>query len=303
METDKIEIKLDYAEDSYVNLENLSIKALESFLNVTNSLKNIAEAVSTNITFTIKKGSAYTAVNGSISDIKCMYEKIVEAIDGESEDEIITSNLRIIQKEIQNVIFNYQFSYSNINIDNKLRALKKIVKKRSKNHYKNELTILSGYFNSIGGNDPNYHFDYGTGQRTIIECTIPEAIELKNYLYQTISCLVQKRYVQDDFDNVTYFHCSVLKNEQVKIFQDFVTNLNQTNNLLERLDFIYELIDNSISKIEDLAILLKSYKYFFNEVNEYKTLLILSKSVKENPLIKNLREDLLKDFENQMNSF
>lgn len=303
METDKIEIKLDYAEDSYVNLENLSIKALESFLSVTNSLKNIAEAVSTNITFTIKKGSAYTAVNGSISDIKCMYEKIAEAIDGESEDEIITSNLRIIQKEIQNVIFNYQFSYSNINIDNKLRALKKIVKKRSKNHYKNELTILSGYFNSIGGNDPNYHFDYGTGQRTIIECTIPEAIELKNYLYQTISCLVQKRYVQDDFDNVTYFHCSVLKNEQVKIFQDFVTNLNQTKNLLERLDFIYELIDNSISKIEDLAILLKSYKYFFNEVNEYKTLLILSKSVKENPLIKNLREDLLKDFENQMNSF
>ena len=121
MESNKIEIKLDYAEDSYVNLDNMSIKALESFLTVTSSLKNIAETVSTDVTFTIKKGSAYTAVNGNDIDIRAIYDKIDEAIDGESDDEIVTSNLRAIQKEIQNQVFNYQFFYANKNIDNKIK--------------------------------------------------------------------------------------------------------------------------------------------------------------------------------------
>lgn len=301
METNKIEIKLDYAEESYVSLDNMSLKALESFLTVTNSLKNIAETVSTDITFTIKKGSAYTAVNGNSVDIRAIYDKIDEAIDGESDDEIVTSNLRSIQKEIQNQVFNYQFIYANKSIDNKIRSAKKIQKKRSKNLYKNELTILSGYFNSIGGNDPNYHFDYGAGQRTIVDCTIPEAIELKNYLYQTISCLVQKKFVINDNENTSYLHCSILKNEQVRPFRDFIKQLNETNNLLERLDYMYDFVDSSQSKIDDMFVLLKSYKYFFEDINEYKTLLILSRNFTENSDLKKLRESLLIDFENQMN--
>jgi len=301
MELDKIEISLDYADTSKVELDNMSIKALESFLSVVNSLKNIAETISTDVTFTIKKGSAYTAVNGSVNDIRCIYEKIEEAIIGESEDETITSNLRNIQKEIQKDVFKYQFKYSNVNLNNKIKSAKKIVKKRSKGGYKSELAILSGNFNSIGGNDPNYHFDYGTGIKTTIECTLSEAIELKDYLYQKISCLVQKRISIDADDNIKYYHCSILKNEQIGSFKNFIKNLNKTSDIFERLDLMYDFTDNSLCRVEDLAVLLKSYKYFFNDINEYKTLLILTKNLKEDPLIKSYRVKLLNEFDSLMN--
>ena len=108
MSTDKIEIKLTYVDDEYVDLSNMSVKALESFLSVTNALKNISESVSDQLTFTIKKGSAYASVNGYKDDIGNIYSKIDEALKGESTDEIVTSNLRNIQKEIQNSVFKYQ---------------------------------------------------------------------------------------------------------------------------------------------------------------------------------------------------
>ncbi|WP_314060056.1 hypothetical protein [Empedobacter brevis] len=301
MKNSKIEIKLDSVDETYVNLDNMSLKALESFLLVTNSLKNIAETISKDITFTLKKGSAYTAVNGNPGVINDIYNSINLAIEGNSEDEIVTANLRSIQKEIQNQVFNYQFKFGNENLGIKLSSAKKIQKKRTKNHYKNEIIIISGYFNSIGGNDPNYHFDYGLGRKTIVECTIEEAFELKNYLYKTISCLVLKKYVEDDPENTTYTHCSVLKDNQISNFREFIYKINNTTDLLNRLESIYDFLDNSYSRLDDIFVLLKSYKFLFKDVNEYKTLLILSKSLKEKKEIKELRDNLLYDFESLLN--
>ncbi|TQO39263.1 hypothetical protein GQ41_3936 [Arenibacter algicola] len=47
--TERIEIKLEYVGDDYVDLNNMSLQALESFLSVTNSLKNIAENISKDV--------------------------------------------------------------------------------------------------------------------------------------------------------------------------------------------------------------------------------------------------------------
>lgn len=301
MPKDKIEITLNSVNEKYVDLSNMSIKALESFLSVTNSLKNIAESVSNEITFTIRKGSAYTAVNGTVSEINNIYNSIDEAISGESIDENITSNLRNIQKELQNEVFEYQFKYANINLDDRVRKAKKIVKKRTINTYHREITVLSGFFNSIGGNDPNYHFDYGSGHKTIIDCTIDDVKELKDYLYKTISCLVIKKSSVLDSEKVNYFHCSLLQDNQVKYFKEFADKLNTTKELFERIDSIYDFVENSNAKIDNLAILLKSYNLFFNDLNELKTLLILTKSFKENPKIKNYRKILLSDFERTLN--
>lgn len=301
MSKEKIEITLNYVDGEYVDLNNMSIKALESFLSVTNSLKNIAESISQEITFTIKKGSAYTAVNGSSFEIGNIYNTIDEAISGESIDDNITSNLRNIQKELQNEVFKYQFKYADINLDERIRSAKKITKKRTRGTYQTELTVLSGFFNSIGGNDPNYHFDYGAGQKTIIDCTIKDVDELKDYLYKTISCLVIKKFQLEDTEKVTYHHCSILQDNQVKHFREFSNKLNKANDLFERLDLIYDFADNSNSLIEDLSILLKSYHLFFNDINELKTLLIITKSLKDNPKIKNYRKALLENFEHTIN--
>ncbi|SOU86794.1 conserved hypothetical protein [Tenacibaculum dicentrarchi] len=301
MSKEKIEITLNYVDGEYVDLNNMSIKALESFLSVTNSLKNIAESISQEITFTIKKGSAYTSVNGSSVEIGNIYNTIDEAISGKSIDDNVTSNLRNIQKELQNEVFKYQFKYADINLDERIRSAKKITKKRTRNTYQTELAVLSGFFNSIGGNDPNYHFDYGAGQKTIIDCTIKDVDTLKDYLYKTISCLVIKKFKIEDTEKISYYHCSILQDSQVKYFREFSNKLNNTHDLFERLDLIYDFVDNSNSLIEDLSILLKSYHLFFSDINELKTLLIITKSLKDNPKIKNYRKTLLDNFEHTIN--
>lgn len=300
MSKERIEIKLEYVGDDYVDLHNMSLKALESFLSVTNSLKNIAENISKDVTFTIRKSSAYTSVNGSSNEIGNIYHSIDEAISGESNDEIITSNLRNIQKEIQNEVFKYQFKYADVNLDARIKRAKKITKKRSHNVYEKELTVLSGFFNSIGGNDPNYHFDYGSNNRLTIDCNFPDVNELKDYLYKDISCLVLKKFVKDDEEKTFYSHLAILKEEQVNHFKTFIKELNHQNDLFKRLELIYKFTDNSKSRISDLKILLRSFDSIFNDINEFKTLLILTKSLKDNDEIKKYRENLLDHFEHKL---
>lgn len=73
------------------------------------------------------------------------------------------------------------------------------------------------------------------------------------------------------------------------------------NELFDRIDILYDFAENSKSVIEDLSILVSSYKNLFEDINELKTLLILTKSFKDSPLIKEKREKLLNEFEVIMN--
>lgn len=298
MSTDKIEIKLTFVDDQSVDLSNMSVKALESFLCVTNSLKNISESVSDQLTYTIKKGSAYASVNGLPNEINSIYSKIDEALKGESSDEIVTSNLRSIQKEIQNSVFKYQFLYKDEILDERIREAKKIVKKRKKQIFENRLEIVSGFFNQIGGNDPNYHFDYGNGNKLTIDCTINETEELKLYLYKTISSLVIKKTFEDKEIKPVFEHKTIIEDDLVYPFKEFLNNYYIPEDLIDRLEIIYDFIDNSDKKEKNIELLLKAFKSNVFNVSEIKTILVISKSFQEkNEDIRKNRNELLKFYE------
>lgn len=304
MSTDKIEIKLTYVDDEYVDLSNMSVKALESFLNVTTSLKNISESVSDQFTFTIKSGSAYASVNGLQNDIGNIYFKIDEALKGESSDEVVTSNLRNIQKEIQNSVFKYQFFYGNEILDTRIRTAKKIAKKRIKQSFEYKIEIVSGYFNQIGGNDPNYHFDYGNGNRLTIDCTINETQELKEYLYKTISSLVIKKTFEDEQTKPIFEHKAIIEDELVYPLKEFLINYYQTQDLIGRLESIYDFIDSSGEKEKYIELFLKAFKSNIFNVSEIKTILVISKSFQEkNENIRKNRAELLKFYESLLTQF
>ena len=298
MSTDKLEIKLTFVDEEYVDLNNMSVKALESFLSVTNSLKNISESVSDELTFTIKNGSAYACANASKDIIGNIYFKIDEAIKGESTDEIVTSNLRNIQKEIQNSVFKYQFFYGNEILDTRIKAAKKIAKKRTKQLFENKLEIISGYFNQIGGNDPNYHFDYGNGVRLTIDCTINETEELKEYLYKTISSLVVKKTFEDEQTKPIFEHKSIIEDEFVYPFKEFLRNYNSINDLVDKLEIIYDFVNNSEKKEKYIELLLRAFKSPVFDISEIKTVLVISKSFQEkNENIRKNRAELLKVYD------
>lgn len=296
MSADKIEIKLTYVDDEYVDLSNMSVKSLESFLNVVNSLKNISESISNDLTYTIKKGSAYASVNGMQNDIGKIYSKIDEAIKGESTDDVVTSNLRNIQKEIQNSVFKYQFFYGNEILDTRIKTAKKIAKKRTKQLFENKIEIISGYFNQIGGNDPNYHFDYGNGNRLTIDCTINETEELKLYLYKTISSLVIKKDFEDDSLKPIFEHKTIIEDELVYPFKEFLRNYYSKDELVDRLETIYDFIDNSDKKEKNIELLLRAFRSPVFNPSELKTILVISKSFKDEN-IRKYREELLNFYE------
>jgi hypothetical protein len=298
MFTDKIEIKLTYVDNEHVDLHNMSVKSLESFLNVVNSLKNISESVSDQLTFTIKQGSAYASVNGVQKDIGDIFYRIDEALKGESTNEIVTSNLRNIQKEIQKSVFKYQFYYGAEVLDTRLRIAKKITKKRTKQLFEYKIEIISGFFNQIGGNDPNYHFDYGNGNKLTIDCTISETEELKKYLYKTISSLVIKKTFDDEQIKPSFEHKSIIEDELVYSLKEFLNNYYKTEDLIPKLESIYDFINNSEKKEKYVELLLKAFKSNTFNLSEIKTILVISKSFQEkNETIRKDRAQLLNVYE------
>lgn len=300
MENNKIQIKLDFADNADVSLENMSSVALESFLKVTSALKNIAESISDDFVYSITKGSASTTVLGDPHLIHTMYSKMDEAIEGKSNDEVVTSNLRTIQSEIKNDVLRYQFLYSDIPITEKIKNAKKIKKKKIFNVYNKELKILFGKFNAVGGSVINYHLDHGSGHRDTVDCSQEQALELKDFLFQNVFCLVIKTYSTNNNDNYSYQHCTYINSNQIERFKSFTKNLQELDDILERLDFLYNFFETSPSVIDDMATILRASNYIFDDINEIKTVLIISKGMKDNAIIKGLREKVLNNFQLKM---
>jgi len=278
---DNIEIKLTQVDNQDVDLDNMSKDTLISFLSVVEALKNISDSLlSDEATFTIKKGSALFAVNSTPSNIAHFYNHMDDAIEGNSTDATMTANLRKIQKEIQNPFFAYQFLYKNIDIAPKIKEAKKITKKRVSKSLDYKLKILTGLFNQIGGNDPNYHFDQGKGQKRItIECTMEDVVELKDKLYQTISTVVISKLDNNSEDKTAYQHCTILEDNQITRLRKFFNIYNSKNDLIDRLDCVYNFIDVSEDRESDILLLLKIFKNKIFNVNEIKTVLIISKDI------------------------
>ena len=299
MSEKKIEIKLKYVDNEYVDLKKMSVKALESFLSVTESLKNIADNISNEVTFSIREGSACASIHAPEPLLENIYNSMNEAISGDSEDDIVVKNLRNIQNELKNDNYSYYFKYADISLDKNIRQAKTITKKKSYNIYENKLAILSGFFNSIGGVNPNYHFDNGLNEK-ITDCEIADVDELKDFLYKNISCLVLEKSSKTS-DKITYSHRSILTTENQKTnFRSFLRTMENSKDVFDRLEAIYDFADNSESRIEDLKILMKSYNDLFTDVNELKTLLILTKSLKDNSDLKKYRERLLSDLKGKL---
>lgn len=176
MSTDKIEIRLAYVNEEEVHLKSMSKDALNSFLSVAESLKNISEhLLSDDVTFSITKGSSCFAVHSSPSNINELGRLMNEAIQGNSSNQVVTDNMRRIQSEIQKPNFSYNYYSQGRDIADQIKVAKKITKKRVTRFFDYKVEVLTGLLNEIGGNEPNYHLDRGKGDKVTIACTIEEA--------------------------------------------------------------------------------------------------------------------------------
>lgn len=312
--SNKIEITLKTANNQPVSLTSMTPEALDSFLAVVLSLKSIATSIGSNAIFTITEGSASCAVYAPDNEVEVdnIYNGIELAIKGQSRDKQFTTNTKIIQDQLKRTGYDYRFIYTNdkyetqkvIQIHERLKKAKKITLKRTKYEFEYKLRVLSGFLNQIGGNTPNYHFDYGHGNKITISCTKEEAIEIKKYLYKDIFVILLCKEWSSNKKS-EYYHKQIIEIEKVSVLKEFFQTYYKKEEIVDRLEylheFFYENIKNNINAIDILSILLKVFNSDYLHLSELKTLLVISKPFKNNSIIEKERKHLVETYENIRN--
>lgn len=306
------EIRLSEANDKPVSLSSMSSEALESFMTVMSSLKSMVLSISTSdkLSFSISEGSAICSVEASEDIINEIYKEFNVAIKGKCVDKDFTDSLRKIQEQLSRPRYNYRFtckknSGDNIELQSQLINSTQIRTKRILKSYEFKLKVRKGFLNQIGGNEPNYHFDYGHGEKITIACTMDEAINIKKYLYQDVHSLVLCKEFADPDKRDLYYHKIIIDESLVESIKTFLYKYYREFDLVKKLASIYDVIDNELNKSPKVGLeLLKCLLVGFNDknldINELKTLLIISKPFKENEIIEIARKNLHETYQTIM---
>lgn len=310
----RIEISLFTVDEVQVSLQRLTPAALDSFITVMNSLKAIAKAVdpTENITFSITEGSVKGCLLADNQLLEEIYSELEIALQGESHDEKITENLRTIQKELKNNSFTYSFLYqrggSPIEFHTRLKSASTIRLKPRRDLPEFRLQIKQGVLNQIGGQNPNYHIDYGNGDKITISCTQEQTLNsLIHEIYGSISALVIRKKWPNSERKPEYFHKIILPENVAGALIQFLNEYYLKVNLVDKLTFLHSFLDDIIRQDkENGLILLRHLLIGFNDNNlhlsELKTLLVISKPFKQNDIINSTRASLLESYERKKNS-
>lgn|GEM_PF-2878057 len=304
----QLEIALKEANEQSVSLASMSPDALESFMIVMSSLKSIAISIvkESELTFSITEGSAACAVEAPTHSIQSIHKEIDLAITGESDNEDVTINLRKIQKQIKRKDVDYRFVYKNekntIDIHTPLSNAKKISLRRNRLPYVYKLKVVGGFLNEIGGKNPNYHFDYGGGEKITIECTKENAQSINRFLYKKMESLLLCKEWEESNKKNEYTHVAVIEDDLIIHFRAYLDDYNKENELVKKLTLTYNFVDkifeeqsNKENKVLNFLLIAFNNKNF--HLSELKTLLVISKPFKEHETIKEVRAALLETYQ------
>lgn len=309
----KLEISLVEANGEPVSLNSMSPDALASFISVMSSLKSIAVSVAIEdreMNFSIRSGSAQCVLEAPKIQMDSIYQELDIAMQGESDDKEVTSHLRNIQDQIKRQSFSYRFFYKKgprqiVDIHDRLITSRRIGLKRRRKKYEYKLKVLNGFLNQIGGKNPNYHFDYGSGDVITIDCTVEEAKSINKYLYLNVSSLILCKEYNSDNKKDEYYHKAIIEENLARKIKKYINSYYKENDLVKKLTITHDFIDAVFKKPEDGFKILYYLLIAFNNKNfhlsELKTLLVISKPFKDNETLREVRSQLLATYEDKRN--
>lgn len=302
----RFEIKLTRIDEKAVELNSMSAEALESFISVVASVRQVAESVidKEDLIFSIESGSAVCSVQAPPESLETLHREIEIAMEGQSSNKGVTDGLRSIQREFKRGDLSYSFYYqkstSAVGIGERLRSANRIGLKRVKRDYQYKLMASEGVIKQIGGENPNYHLTYQNGTSQVVACTEPQAMLVKQYLYEAFIPLVLcKRYHSPEKKD-QYFHLLVIEDDLTNDILRFVDGYNQHEELVERLTAIHDFVDDAFEKTDRGHRILRTLLLGLNDIrlhqSEIKTLLVISKPFQDHPEIRVAREALLETY-------
>lgn len=279
-----------------VNLHDLSASGLLSFTTVLESLRKLAIAVAgnENVRFSIESGSARAIAITDDLVGQSLSDTIEQALEGEISDKEILDPIRIIHKEIIRNDLNYGITLRRAGLpvsDFKdiFQSKTRIVLK-TKRGSKILSEVIQAKVIAVGGKNPNYHLILDDESEIIVKCTESDAMEVNSFLYKRIHVLVQKTSFTRENKKDIFTHEAVLQESETQIFHHFFSVYNFRKDIMYKLQMLYDVFETIMAlkerKFEIVGILLRQFDKEDADINELKTLLILSNGMKGNLAIK-----------------
>lgn len=301
MATNKIEFKIVKDTDgNEIDLNGLSLTATRSLLTLLSSLTNIIDITDSNKEVKIKiiKGSATIIAEGPETIIEEVEKDFEEVVEHKATNKALVSYWGDIQSLFQANGLEYEANFykghTKVPVIDKIKTSRKFKPKvkRSKKTSEMSLSFITGKLIEVGGKKPNIHVINNGVDSYTIACEESEAIEVNKFLYKQIflSAWCRKR----PNENPTYTYCDFyIDNKVFDEFRKFMEE-NQKQNEVDALISLHNKLKTYLDSKDfgNMRKFLRLYNHESLDVSTLKTILVITKSFKEEEKIKELRQSI-----------
>lgn len=306
MSENKVEFKiLKDSKQSDIRLSDMSLDASKALKTLLEALTKIVEHTPDheNMRLNISEGSAVVAAVGTDRQITDMQKNFEKVANSDSTNNELVKAWRDVQGLVSRNGLAYEISFvkrnEKINVTSKIRNSRRFKARPARNTAASPYLFLEGRLIEAGGKNPNIHIinrqhESNIQSETIISCKEAEVEKIIKYIYKTVYLSAWTKRLELGNENLIFcdMYTDVTVYRSLKSFFESFTAAAE----IERLDILHEIMyayinDGSFGLLEKLMRLFNNDQ---EDVNVLKTLCVVTKGIKENPDIRDVREEILK---------
>jgi hypothetical protein len=283
-----------------ISLDNLSINATNSLIEILTALRNIAIYENKpDLTIGVKRGSACASINGyeGLQVVRDGFWKVFNNDD--DRNNVYVNNMQIIKDQIKKSDLEFEVSF--LEDEDRVQVIdlfeRKFRKRRERKAVENNFKIE--FFNaklmSNGGNKPNFHVMDKQYPYTI-SCSVEEAKKVSPFLYENLRFSAWGKINSNN--KMEYTFCDIYNANERDFYSEFKIFFTEMKTLegtepIKRIHYkLKEFYSNH--QYKESRKFIKLFCNDFADINHLTAILIISKAFKEHDDLK----DLLKKIEN-----
>ena len=298
MPENKIEFKIiKDSSGQKVDLSNMSLEATTSLVTLLTSLTNIIKLNpdADKVTIQIVEGSARLIAEAPEPLIEQFEKGFADVLQHTSGDKELVDNWEAIQSLFKKNGLEYEANFYRNSVKTSVHKLIKSSKRfrikttRRKSNSDFELVFITGKLIEVGGKKPNIHI-IGLDEIAItVNCEESEARKVNAFLYNQVKVSARRKKKPDG--DYQYSFCDNYVNDDIyNDFQNFIVHANSQDEM-ECLIQVHNKIRDYIDA-ENFGVLrkfLRLYNHMSYDVSTLKTILVVTKSLKQHQEISELR--------------
>jgi hypothetical protein len=307
-ENSKIEFKItkDAAGDD-VHINAMSLKAVDAFLQLLQSMKGIIELTSNHehIKIGIVEGSAAIIAEGPDAEIAEIENDFTEVINRKSTDRGLVGSWRKLQDLLKANGLHYE---ANIYRQNEVRRVAEELKTKNRLRtsadripVSTSIKFIVGKLIEVGGKNPNIHLDLDN-ERITISCSEGNAKKANPFLYEQI---MLSAWVKEGRKK-QYQFCDVYGNSDTfRDFAEFVHGFVANENEIAALKSLHYKCRGFLDQ-QDYGNFRKFIRLFNHEstdVNTLNTILLVTYPLREHDDLKNILSQMKELFDSKMSKY